>query len=67
MPPPNGLELSWSGWAPFLESKPCATRDVTGYGEPLWVIVLPNGWRIQVAQRSAQSAGLKWRVEGGLG
>ncbi len=41
--------LSRLGWRPALEFKLCATRTVTGYGEPLRDIVLPNEGVRQVA------------------
>ncbi len=45
-----------------MEFKPCATRDVTGYGEPLRVIVLPNGWGTQVAQRGQLGRRGGWKA-----
>ena len=40
-----------------MEFKPHTTRDVTGYGEPLRDIVLPNEGVRQVANRTKQADG----------
>ena len=50
------VELNRSRWVPALESKSYATRDVTGYGEPLRDIVLPNEGVRQVANRQGERA-----------
>ena len=40
-----------------MEFKPDALRDVTGYGEPLRDIVLPNEGVRQVANRAKPAGG----------
>ena len=40
-----------------MEFKPGAPRDVTGYGEPLEDIVLPNEGVRQVANRTKPAGG----------